>query len=55
VSEVNGELETAPELVNSDPYGSGWLVVISVADESALDAALADTLDADGYRAVIEG
>ncbi|AZG44670.1 glycine cleavage system protein GcvH [Gordonia insulae] len=55
VSEVNGALDSTPELVNSDPYGSGWLVVIDVADESALDDALAGTLDADGYRGVIDG
>ncbi|MYR05397.1 glycine cleavage system protein GcvH [Gordonia sp. SID5947] len=54
VSAVNAELESAPELVNSDPYGSGWLVEITLPDEAALDAALAETLDADGYRAVTD-
>ena len=55
VAEANADLEATPELVNSDPYGGGWLVVISVADEAALDAALAGTLDAAGYQAVIDG
>ncbi|RPA19971.1 glycine cleavage system protein GcvH [Gordonia sp. OPL2] len=55
VAEVNADLESTPELVNSDPYGAGWLVVISVADETALDAALGETLDAAGYQAVIDG
>lgn len=55
VTAVNADLEASPELVNSDPYGAGWLVEISVADEAALDAALASTLDADGYRGVIAG
>lgn len=55
VAEVNTDLESTPELVNSDPYGAGWLVVIAVADESALDAALGETLDAAGYQAVTDG
>ena len=41
VTAVNTDLEATPELVNSEPYGQGWLV-----------AALADTLDAEGYRAI---
>ena len=32
---VNSELESAPELINSDPYGSGWLVEIEVLTEPA--------------------
>ncbi|MEY4291250.1 MAG: hypothetical protein RL130_1192 [Actinomycetota bacterium] len=32
---VNSELESAPELINSDPYGSGWLVEIEVPTEPA--------------------
>lgn len=54
VSAVNDELESAPELVNSEAYASGWLVEISVEDPSVLDAVLGDMLDADGYRAVID-
>lgn len=38
VLEFNEELEDNPELVNSDPYGKGWLVKISVADASELDS-----------------
>ncbi len=49
---VNGELETGPELVNSEPYGGGWLVDLEVESESALDEALAGTLDAEAYLAV---
>ncbi len=55
VSGVNDALESSPETVNSDPYGAGWLVEITVADEATLGTALAEMLDADGYRAVIEG
>lgn len=32
VSAVNSELATAPELLNSDPYGAGWLIEISLTD-----------------------
>ena len=54
VAAVNAELDAAPDLVNSDPYGAGWLVEITVASGTAQE--LADALlDADGYRAVIEG
>ncbi|MFT4044094.1 MAG: glycine cleavage system protein GcvH [Gordonia sp. (in: high G+C Gram-positive bacteria)] len=55
VSKVNEELESAPDLVNSEPYDSGWLVEIEVDDAADLDSQLDDMLDADGYRGVIEG
>ncbi len=50
VVEANGVLEQSPELVNSDPYGDGWFVVIEASDVAALDG----LLDADGYRALTE-
>ncbi len=50
VVEANGALEQSPELVNSDPYGDGWFVVIEASDVAALDG----LLDADGYRALTE-
>jgi glycine cleavage system H protein len=40
IVEVNGELATAPELVNQDPYGKGWLAVLEVADGEAASASL---------------
>jgi glycine cleavage system H protein len=43
----NDELAASPELINTDPYGQGWLVEIKVADPAALD----DLLDAGGYEA----
>lgn len=46
---VNGDLESSPELVNSDPYGAGWLVELEV-DADALASGLAELLDADAYR-----
>jgi glycine cleavage system H protein len=49
---VNGDLEGNPQLVNSEPYGGGWLVELSV-DTAALDDGIAALLDADGYRNTI--
>jgi glycine cleavage system H protein len=46
----NDDLTATPELVNSDPYGAGWLVEIRPADA----AAVADLLDAAAYRALTE-
>ncbi|BBX70208.1 glycine cleavage system protein GcvH [Mycolicibacterium psychrotolerans] len=47
---VNGDLESNPQLVNSDPYGEGWLVELQ-ADGESLRSALDALLDAEGYRA----
>lgn len=51
VVEVNAELADAPERLNDDPYGEGWICVVEPADPTALDG----LLDAAGYRALIEG
>jgi glycine cleavage system H protein len=50
VSALNEALADQPELVNSDPYGDGWMFEIEVGDASALDG----LLDAAGYRQLIE-
>ena len=50
---VNGDLEGDPQLVNSDPYGAGWLVELQ-GEAAALDDAVAALLDADGYRGITE-
>ena len=42
----NGRLTDEPELINTDPYGEGWLVEIEVTPSTNLD----ELLDADGYR-----
>ncbi|ADW75090.1 MULTISPECIES: glycine cleavage system protein GcvH [Rahnella] len=47
---VNGELEGSPELVNSEPYGTGFLFQIKASDESEL----AKLLDAQAYSASID-
>jgi glycine cleavage system H protein len=49
---VNGELEGSPELVNSDPYGEGWLVELQT-ETAAPAGPLPDLLDADGYRGIL--
>ncbi|MBY6350566.1 glycine cleavage system protein GcvH [Rhodococcoides corynebacterioides] len=52
VAAVNGELDGDPELVNSDPYGAGWLVDLTAASESDLDDALEGMLDAEAYASI---
>ena len=49
---VNSELEANPQLVNSDPYGQGWLLELQ-ADGDTLDQGLAALLDADAYRGTL--
>ena len=49
VLEVNTKVVDAPETVNDDPYGDGWLVRIRLANPSEVDA----LLDAAGYRQVL--
>ncbi len=46
VIEVNSELEDAPELINQDAFGAGWLFKLKVTDESDVD----DMMDADSYE-----
>ena len=50
VLEQNAALADQPELVNTDPYGEGWLIKIKPAADADYDA----LLDAEGYKAVIE-
>jgi glycine cleavage system H protein len=46
VLEVNKELEDSPELLNDDPYDSGWIAVVEIADKDELTL----LLSADDYR-----
>jgi glycine cleavage system H protein len=46
VSEINGALSQTPELVNSDPYGAGWLVKVEVSGTPS------DLMDAAGYAQI---
>lgn len=57
VAARNEALDSTPELVNSDPYGDGWLIEIEVGrgpDRQVAEQALAAMLDAAGYRAHVE-
>lgn len=55
VSARNGALEDNPELVNSAPYGEGWLVEIEVSGDTSVQDLLAGMLDAQGYRELTAG
>ena len=50
VIEFNEALETDPELVNSDPYGKGWMIKIKIADKSELN----DLLTEEAYSNLIQ-
>ena len=49
IAEVNEALVSAPELVNADPYGAGWFVLLRPADIDAVGG----LLDVEGYAAII--
>lgn len=48
---VNEELEDAPDLLNQDPYGKGWIVDIRAADQAEID----DLLDKNAYLEILKG
>ena len=48
VIEVNADLEGAPESVNSDPYGAGWMIKVEMSNPAELE----DLLDAEAYNAI---
>lgn len=50
IVEINETLEDDPELVNSDPYGEGWMVKLKMADASELDS----LLTADDYEDLVD-
>jgi glycine cleavage system H protein len=49
VTELNPVLASAPELVNNDPYGEGWMVKMTVNNPADVEA----LMDASGYQAVV--
>jgi len=51
IAEINRALEDAPELINQDPYGKGWLAVVELTDWEADKSKL---LDADAYYALVK-
>ena len=48
VIEGNADLEGAPESVNSDPYGAGWMIKVEMSNPAELD----DLMDAEAYEAI---
>lgn len=53
VAAVNGDLDGSPQLVNSDPYGGGWLLDVQVSDVGELESAISSLLDAEAYRGTL--
>lgn len=49
ILEVNDAIDASPELVNSDPYGEGWIIRVKLADPSVVDS----LLSADEYKSEI--
>ncbi|MBP6757185.1 MAG: glycine cleavage system protein GcvH [Bacteroidia bacterium] len=49
VLEINSDIDSNPESVNTDPYGNGWMIKITIDNE----AELADLLSADAYKTLI--
>ena len=50
VVEVNGSLDDAPEQLNTDPYGAGWIFVVELVEPGEVDA----LMDASAYQAFLE-
>lgn len=50
ITEVNEQAKDKPELINTDPYGEGWIFVVELRDPGELDA----LMDAAGYRGMVE-
>ncbi len=50
VVEVNEALADSPELVNREPYGQGWMIVVEISDVSQLD----NLMDAEQYQKMVE-
>jgi glycine cleavage system H protein len=49
ITELNPELANSPDLVNSDPYGKGWMIKLKVIDPSSIDK----LLDAEAYASLV--
>jgi len=51
VIEFNDALAEEPELVNSDPYGKGWMIKVAISDSSQIE----NLLNAESYQKLIKG
>jgi glycine cleavage system H protein len=54
VAARNDQLDEQPDLVNSDPYGDGWMVEIRPSEPASRDELLAGFMDADQYQELVE-
>lgn len=50
ILEINEKLEDTPELINTDPYGDGWIVKVKISDPKQIEL----LLDAEAYKAICE-
>lgn len=50
IIEVNEELDEAPEIINEEPYGKGWIAIVEMSDPTELD----DLMDASDYQSYVE-
>jgi len=50
VVEVNSELTSKPELINEDPHGEAWMMVVRITDPASVEA----LMDAEAYKAFVE-
>ena len=50
VAEVNSDLTDAPQTINEDPYGKGWIFAVEMADPGDVDG----LMDAAAYRSLVE-
>jgi glycine cleavage system H protein len=49
IAQRNDDLDKSPEIINSDPYGQGWLVVVEISDSAQLDG----LMDAEAYTKLV--
>lgn len=50
ITKINSSLEDEPEIINTDPYGKGWIAVVELAENSGEDT----LMDAESYEALLE-
>ena len=54
ITEINEEMEEDTSLINTDPYGDGWILVIEAEDEDELQSELGNLIHGDGVRDFID-
>jgi glycine cleavage system H protein len=54
ITEINEEMEEDTSLINTDPYGEGWILVIEAEDEDELQAELKNLIHGDAVQGFVE-